>query len=119
LKLPPTGDGTDADTTMLPPDDVLVAGLRFVDEATFARLVDSWSPAMIHLARAHVSTSGSAAEVVQDTWLAVIRGVQGFIVNCPRGTGHTAGVSPRARTSRFGRAHPDFWPYRLCSLEAR
>jgi hypothetical protein len=76
--LPPTGDGTDADTTMLPPDDVLVAGLRSVDEATFARLVDSWSLAMIHVARAHVSTSDSAAEVVQDTWLAVIRGVYGF-----------------------------------------
>jgi RNA polymerase sigma-70 factor (ECF subfamily) len=76
--LPPTGDGMDADTTMLPPDDVLVARLRSVDEATFARLVDSWRPRMVHVARAHVSTSVSAAGVVQDTWLAVIRGVHGF-----------------------------------------
>ncbi|MDQ4086271.1 MAG: sigma-70 family RNA polymerase sigma factor [Actinomycetota bacterium] len=64
--------------TALPADDVLVVGLRSGDEATFARLLDSWSPAMLRLARAYVSTSDSAAEVVQDTWLAVIKGIGGF-----------------------------------------
>lgn len=63
---------------MLPADDVLVAGLRSGDEATFSSLLDSWSPSMLRLARAFVSTDASAEEVVQDTWLAVIRGVQGF-----------------------------------------
>lgn len=62
----------------LPADEVLVAGLRSGDEATFARLLDSWTPAMIALARSHVSTDASAAEVVQDTWLAVIKGIGGF-----------------------------------------
>jgi RNA polymerase sigma-70 factor, ECF subfamily len=78
LESPHPGYGTGADTATLPPDDVLVAGLRSGDEAVFAQLLDSWSPAMIHVARAHVSTPDSAAEVVQDTWLAVIRGVHGF-----------------------------------------
>ncbi|HEX8867827.1 MAG TPA: sigma-70 family RNA polymerase sigma factor [Lentzea sp.] len=63
---------------MLPSDDVLVAGLRSGDEATFASLLDNWSASMLRLARAFVSTDASAEEVVQDTWLAVIRGVQGF-----------------------------------------
>ena len=63
---------------VLPADDVLVAGLRSGDEATFASLLDSWSASMLRLARAFVSTDASAEEVVQDTWLAVIRGVQGF-----------------------------------------
>ena len=78
MESPHPGDGTGADTTTLPPDDVLVAGLRFGDEAVFGRLLDSWTPAMIHVARAHVSTHDSAAEVVQDTWLAVIEGVHRF-----------------------------------------
>jgi RNA polymerase sigma-70 factor (ECF subfamily) len=62
----------------LPADDVLLAGLRAGDEATFARLVDAWSPGMLRLARSFVSTADSAAEVVQDTWLAVIEGLDRF-----------------------------------------
>jgi RNA polymerase sigma-70 factor, ECF subfamily len=56
----------------------LVASLRAGDEATFARLVNEWSRPMLLLARGFVSTEASAEEVVQDTWLAVIRGLDGF-----------------------------------------
>lgn len=63
---------------MLPPDDALVAGLREGDEDTFARLLDAWSASMVRLARSYVSTVDSAEEVVQDTWLAVIQGIDGF-----------------------------------------
>ncbi len=63
---------------MLPADEVLVAGLRSGDEDTFVSLLDAWSGSMIRLARGFVSTDASAEEVVQDTWLAVIRGVEGF-----------------------------------------
>jgi len=63
---------------VLPSDDVLVAGLRSGDEATFASVLDTWSASMLRLARGFVSTDASAEEVVQDTWLAVIFGVQGF-----------------------------------------
>jgi RNA polymerase sigma-70 factor, ECF subfamily len=63
---------------VLPPDDVLVAGLRAGDEATFARLLDAWSRSMVRLAQSYVSTRDSAEEVVQDTWLAVIQSIGKF-----------------------------------------
>jgi RNA polymerase sigma-70 factor (ECF subfamily) len=56
----------------------LLASLRAGDEAAFARLVDEWSRPMLLLARGFVSTEASAEEVVQETWLAVIRGLDGF-----------------------------------------
>jgi RNA polymerase sigma-70 factor (ECF subfamily) len=59
-------------------DDKIVAGLRAGDEATFARLLNDWSHSMLLLARTFVSTDASAEEVVQDTWLAVIRGIDRF-----------------------------------------
>jgi RNA polymerase sigma-70 factor (ECF subfamily) len=62
----------------LPPDDVVVAALRTGDEAMFAALLDTWSRGMLRLARSYVSTNDSAEEVVQDTWLAVIGGIDGF-----------------------------------------
>ncbi|MEU0517729.1 sigma-70 family RNA polymerase sigma factor [Streptosporangium sp. NPDC006007] len=62
----------------LPPDEVVVAALRAGDETMFAALLDTWSRGMLWLARSHVSTNDSAEEVVQDTWLAVIRGIDGF-----------------------------------------
>jgi RNA polymerase sigma-70 factor, ECF subfamily len=56
----------------------LLAALRAGDEAAFTRLVNDWSRPMLLLARGFVSTEASAEEVVQDTWLAVIRGLDGF-----------------------------------------
>ncbi len=56
----------------------LVAALRAGDEAAFARLVDDWSRPMLMLARSFVSTQASAEEVVQDTWLAVLKGLDRF-----------------------------------------
>jgi RNA polymerase sigma-70 factor (ECF subfamily) len=56
----------------------LVARLRAGDEDAFAEVLTAWSPAMLRVARAHVSTQASAEEVVQDTWLAVITGLDGF-----------------------------------------
>src|SRR4029079_12242129 len=48
------------------------------DEAVCAQLLDDWSRSMLLLARTFVSTEASAEEVVQDTWLAVIRGIDRF-----------------------------------------
>ena len=56
----------------MPDDSTLVARLRDRDEDTFTHLVDTWTPTMMHVARTCVSTAESAAEVVQDTWLAVL-----------------------------------------------
>jgi len=59
-------------------EDDLVARLRAGDEQTFAALVDGWSGWMLRLARAHVPTPSAAEEVVQDTWLAVLEGLDRF-----------------------------------------
>ena len=62
----------------LPRDEELAARLQDRDEAAFASLVDSWSSGMLRLARSFVSTDDSAAEVVQEAWLAVIEGIAAF-----------------------------------------
>jgi RNA polymerase sigma factor (sigma-70 family) len=62
----------------LPPDEVVVTALRAGDEEMFAALLDTWSRGMLRVARSYVSTDQSAEEVVQDTWLAVIDGIDGF-----------------------------------------
>ena len=59
-------------------DHDLVEGLRAGDEATFTHLVRMWSPAMLRLARQFVSTSQSAEDVVQDTWLGLLNGLDRF-----------------------------------------
>ncbi|MFJ8636884.1 RNA polymerase sigma factor [Streptomyces sp. NPDC093568] len=67
-----------AGTRALPPDEVLVQRLRDGDEETFALVLDTWSGGMLRLAMSFVSTKDSAQEAVQDTWLAVIRGIGDF-----------------------------------------
>jgi RNA polymerase sigma-70 factor (ECF subfamily) len=62
----------------LPADAVIVAGLRAGDETMFALLLDSWSRGMLRAARAYVGGFESAEDVVQDTWLAVLRGIDRF-----------------------------------------
>jgi RNA polymerase sigma-70 factor (ECF subfamily) len=74
ILLVPTSRAGDA----MPPDEELVAGLRAGDRASYARLLDAWSSSMLRIARTFVSTTASAEEVVQDTWLAVIRGIEKF-----------------------------------------
>jgi RNA polymerase sigma-70 factor, ECF subfamily len=59
-------------------DDALVTRLRAGDEQTFAALVDGWSGWMLRLAREHVPTVSAAEEVVQETWLAVLEGLDRF-----------------------------------------
>ena len=59
-------------------DARLVAALRRGDEAAFASLVEEMTPALIRVAQAHVPSRAIAEEVVQDTWLGVIRGIDRF-----------------------------------------
>ncbi|MCE3551784.1 sigma-70 family RNA polymerase sigma factor [Pseudonocardia sp. RS11V-5] len=59
-------------------DPELVQRLREGDEQAFAEVVRAWSPAMLRVARAHVRTHATAEEVVQEAWLAVLRGLDGF-----------------------------------------
>jgi RNA polymerase sigma-70 factor, ECF subfamily len=59
-------------------DRALVDRLRDGDEGAFVSLVDGWSGWMLRLARSHVPTTSAAEEVVQETWLAVLEGLERF-----------------------------------------
>ena len=59
-------------------DQDLIGSLRAGDEAAFAHLVQTWSPSMLRLARQFVSTSQSAEDAVQDTWLGMLNGLDRF-----------------------------------------
>ncbi len=59
-------------------DAELVARLRAGDEQAFVELVARHHAAMLRLAGSFVPSAAIAEEVVQDTWLAVLRGIDGF-----------------------------------------
>ncbi len=59
-------------------DDELVARLRAGDEQAFVALVSRHHAAMVRVAGSFVSSPAIAEEVVQDTWLGVLRGIDGF-----------------------------------------
>jgi RNA polymerase sigma-70 factor, ECF subfamily len=59
-------------------DAVLVAALRAGDEAAFAWAFDRHDGMLRRLARTFVATQAAADEVVQETWLAVIEGIDRF-----------------------------------------
>jgi RNA polymerase sigma-70 factor (ECF subfamily) len=59
-------------------ESALVRALRSGDEGSFAVLVDAYSPALLRLAMTYVRTQDVAEEVVQETWLGVIRGIDRF-----------------------------------------
>jgi RNA polymerase sigma-70 factor (ECF subfamily) len=56
----------------------LVAALRGGDERAFAELVETYSPALLALARTCVPTAALTEEVVQETWLGVLVGIDRF-----------------------------------------
>jgi RNA polymerase sigma-70 factor (ECF subfamily) len=59
-------------------EDALIARLQAGDEAAFRELVMRHDRAMRRLALSYVRTVAAADEVVQETWLAVIRGLGKF-----------------------------------------
>jgi RNA polymerase sigma-70 factor (ECF subfamily) len=56
----------------------LVLLLRAGDEVVFARLIDTYTPTMQRVARTYVASREVAEDVVQDTWLAVLEGIDRF-----------------------------------------
>ncbi len=56
----------------------LLLALREGDERAFETLVDCLNGALRRLARLYVNTAAEAEEVVQDTWVGVIRGLGTF-----------------------------------------
>ena len=96
------------------PDAELLARLRAGDERAFVTLVRRHHAAMLSVAAGYVPSMAVAEEVVQDTWLGVLRGLGGFegrssvrtwlfriLVNRAR----TAGVRER-RSVAIGDAEP-------------
>lgn len=59
-------------------ESALIAGLRTGDQDAFAEVVDHHTPAMLRVARNYVSSDAVAEEVVQETWIALMRGIDGF-----------------------------------------
>jgi RNA polymerase sigma-70 factor (ECF subfamily) len=59
-------------------ETALVTALRARDEAAFAALVDLHTPAMLRVARGYVPSGAIAEEVVQETWLALLQGIDAF-----------------------------------------
>jgi RNA polymerase sigma-70 factor (ECF subfamily) len=59
-------------------DRALLARLRTGEEAAFEALVNRYDRSLRQLARTFVRTPSAADDVVQETWLAVIRGLDSF-----------------------------------------
>ena len=116
------------------PDVELLRRLRAGDEQAFVALVGRYNGSMLRLALSFVPSRAVAEEVVQDTWLAVLRGLTGFegrsslrtwvftiLVNRARSTGvreqrsiPVADAGPVVDASRFGpngtwSTPPDHW----------
>jgi RNA polymerase sigma-70 factor (ECF subfamily) len=56
----------------------LIAALRGGDEAAFASLVDAQHAALTRLAEQYVASAAVAEEVVQETWIALVSGLDRF-----------------------------------------
>lgn len=56
----------------------LLSSLREGDEAAFTWLVEQYHPSLVRLARLFVQEESVAEELAQETWLAVLQGLQRF-----------------------------------------
>ena len=59
-------------------ESTLIAALRAGDQNAFAALVDEHTPAMLRVAGGYVPNHAIAEEVVQETWIALLRGIHRF-----------------------------------------
>lgn len=89
-------------------DMLLLERLRSGDEDAFVTLVDRHHDSMLRLARTFVRSDAVAEEVVQETWLGVLRGIHSFEGRASLRTWLLAILVNRARTagSREARTVP-------------
>lgn len=59
-------------------EQLLVQALREREEAAFERVLDRWYSPMLRTAMIYVGSRARAEEVVQETWLAVLGGIDRF-----------------------------------------
>jgi RNA polymerase sigma-70 factor (ECF subfamily) len=92
--------------TSLSEDTLLIDALRRGEEAAFVTLLDRFQPALIRLAAGYVHDRAIAQDVVQETWVAVLRGLDDFEGRASLKTWLFQIVINRARTraAREGRS---------------
>jgi RNA polymerase sigma-70 factor (ECF subfamily) len=78
-------------------DEDLLDRLRAGDEVAFAELVERYHTRLVRLARSFVANGEVAEDVAQETWLAVVRGIERF----------------------EGRSSLRTWLFRICANRAR
>jgi RNA polymerase sigma-70 factor (ECF subfamily) len=59
-------------------DAALLENLLGGDESAFSELVRRYHPTLVKVARYYVGSAASAEDVAQDTWIAVIKGIEKF-----------------------------------------
>ena len=59
-------------------DQRIIAGLRAGDEVVFTEMVDRYNGSLVRVAMRYVPSRAVAEEVVQDTWIGVIEGIDRF-----------------------------------------
>jgi RNA polymerase sigma-70 factor (ECF subfamily) len=59
-------------------DEVVVAGLRAGDEVVFAQLFAALNAMLLRMARNYAPSRAVAEEIVQETWLGVVTGIDRF-----------------------------------------
>ncbi len=59
-------------------DQRIIAGLRVGNETTFVEMVDRYNGSLVRVAMRYVPSRAVADEVVQDTWIGVIEGIDRF-----------------------------------------
>jgi RNA polymerase sigma-70 factor (ECF subfamily) len=99
---------TSEEAPVLPDDQTLVAALQRGDESAFVALVQAYHALLIRLALSYVAHRAMAEDVVQETWLGVLRGLDRFEARCSLKTWICRILMNRARTraQRDGRLVP-------------
>jgi RNA polymerase sigma-70 factor (ECF subfamily) len=64
--------------SLSPDERRLVDGLRARDEDAFAELIDRYQASLVRVAMMYVGSRAVAEDVVAETWLGVLRGIDGF-----------------------------------------
>jgi RNA polymerase sigma-70 factor (ECF subfamily) len=89
-------------------DAQIVAALRAGDELTFREMFRRSYPMMKRVARSYVASDAVAEEIVQDTWMAIVTGIERFEGRSALGTWMFSILTNQARThsARERRALP-------------
>src|SRR3954449_10321345 len=86
------------DDVIVDEDSELITRLRAGDEDAFMTLVDKYGPLMLRIALGYVRTRAVAEEVVQESWLGVLQGLDRFEGRSSLKTWILRIVANRART---------------------